>query len=91
MASGSLESQRGAQTKSNESESGVAPDSRDGQLERLVRVPILLVQRPCNLLVEILGRDITLLRHLDQNRVDRLPLLILLLTLDHLLRRHSSF
>lgn len=65
-------------------------DSRNGELESIVSMPILLSQGPDDALVQSLGIDVTLLGDLLDDRVDGLSLFVLLLALDDLFRRDSS-
>jgi hypothetical protein len=65
-------------------------NSRNGELESIVSVSILLSQGPDDALVQSLGIDVTLLGDLLDDRVDGLPLFVLLLALDDLFRRYSS-
>jgi hypothetical protein len=66
-------------------------NSRNGHLERIMSVSILLAQRPNDALVQSLGLDIALLGHLGDNRVHGFSLFVLFFALDDFLGRYSSF
>lgn len=51
---------------------------------------VLLVQGPGYALVQLLNRDLGLLGNVAHDGVDHLALVIPLLTLDDILRRHSA-
>ena len=67
-----------------------AENSRNGELESIVSVSVLLAERPDDALIQLLGLDITLLGNLGDDRVDGLSLFVLFLTFDDLFRRDSS-
>ncbi len=63
---------------------------RDGELESVNRVAVLLVQRPGYSLVELLDGSLRLLGYMAHDGVDHLTLVIPLLTFDDILGRHPS-
>ena len=65
--------------------------TRDGELEGVNRVAEFAVQRPCYALVQGLDRGVGLLGNVSHDRVDHLALVIALLALDDILRRHTAF
>ena len=66
-------------------------DKRDGELEGVDGVAILLVERPCYALVEGLNGSVGLLGDVSHDRVHHLALVVSLLALDDILRRHTAF
>lgn len=66
-------------------------DSRHGQLERIMRMPILLAQRPHHLFVNLLRIQPALLGDLRHDRVDRFPLFVLFLAFPDFFGRDTTF
>eukprot|EP00968_Pinguiococcus_pyrenoidosus_P006698 scaffold442_cov268-Pinguiococcus_pyrenoidosus.AAC.106 len=63
---------------------------RERQLEGVVAVAVLAIQRPAHLLVQLLEEHPLLLGHLTQDHVHGLGLLVALVALGDVLRRHSA-
>lgn len=63
---------------------------RDAQFEGIHSMSVLLVQRPPNILVQLLDGCVGLLRHMTHDRVHHLALVVPFLTLDNILGRNSS-
>lgn len=64
---------------------------RDCQLEGIVRMSVLLAQRPHDLLVNLLRIDACLFRNLGDDGIDGFTLFVLLLALSNFFSGYTSF